>query len=113
VIAPSFGDIFFENSFKNGLLPVVLEADAVATLARESVAARPPLLTVDLEACTVAAPGGTRLPFSIQESRRQALLQGLDEVGLTLIRAAEIDRFQAADRSRRPWIHRRSAGRVR
>lgn len=113
VIAPSFGDIFFENSFKNGLLPVVLEPDGVAALARESATQRPPVLTVDLEACAVGAPGGTRLPFAIQDSRRRALLLGLDEVDLTLARTAEIERFQTADRSRRPWIHRRAAGRVR
>ena len=113
VIAPSFGDIFFENSFKNGLLPVVLEPDGVAALAREGAAAHPSLLTVDLEACAVGVPGGTRLPFAIQDSRRRALLLGLDEVDLTLARTAEIDRFQTADRSRRPWIHRQAAGRVR
>jgi 3-isopropylmalate/(R)-2-methylmalate dehydratase small subunit len=112
VIAPSFGDIFFENAFKNGLLPVVLEPEGVATLARESAAADPPLLTVDLEACTVGAPGGTSLPFTVQDSRRRALLLGLDEVDLTLARAPEIDRFQAADRARRPWIHRSAARRA-
>ena len=105
VIAPSFGDIFFENSFKNGLLPVVLEPDGVATLARESAAQRPPVLTVDLEACTVGAPGAAPVPFAIQEGRRRNLLLGLDEVGLTLTHGGDIDRFQAADRAHRPWIY--------
>jgi 3-isopropylmalate/(R)-2-methylmalate dehydratase small subunit len=106
VIAPSFGDIFFENSFKNGLLPVILEPDGVATLVREITAAQRPVLTVDLDQCVIAVPGGSTLSFTIPESRRAALQMGLDEVDLTLARAAEIDAFQAADRSRRPWIYR-------
>jgi len=106
VIGPSFGDIFFENSFKNGLLPVVLERDEVATLVREVTAAQRPVLTVDLEQCAIVVPGGSTLSFTIPDSRRTALLMGLDEVDLTLARAAEIDAFQAADRSRRPWIYR-------
>ena len=110
VIAPSFGDIFFENSFKNGLLPVVLEPDGVAALARAIAEAPSPVLTVDLEACTVGAPRGPQLPFTIQEGRRRNLLLGLDEVGQTLTQSADIDRFQAADRVRRPWIYPERAG---
>jgi 3-isopropylmalate/(R)-2-methylmalate dehydratase small subunit len=110
VIAPSFGDIFFENSFKNGLLPVVLEPDGVAALARAIDEAPSPVLTVDLEACTVGAPRGPELPFTIQEGRRRNLLLGLDEVGQTLTHGADIDRFQAADRVRRPWIYPERAG---
>ena len=113
VIAPSFGDIFFENSFKNGLLPVVLEPDGVATLVRETAAARAPVLTVDLDSCAVGVPGGSSLPFTIQEGRRRALRMGLDEVDLTLARVAEIDAFQAADRSRRPWIYRQGERHIR
>ncbi len=106
VVAPSFGDIFFENAFKNGLLPIVLEPAGVMTLLRETAAAPTPILTVDLVACTLGAPGATILSFTIPESRRRALLEGLDEIDLTLARAAEIHAFQAADRSRRPWIYR-------
>lgn len=113
VIAPSFGDIFFENSFKNGLLPVMLEPDGVATLVREAAAARTPVLTVDLEPCAIGVPGGSTLSFTIQESRRRALQMGLDEVDLTLARAAEIDAFQAADKSRRPWIYRQHDRHIR
>ena len=105
VIAPSFGDIFFENSFKNGLLPVALAPEAVAALARMIAEAPSPVLTVDLEACTVGAPGGPPLSFAIQEGRRRNLLLGLDEIGQTLTHGADIDRFQAADRHRRPWIY--------
>jgi 3-isopropylmalate/(R)-2-methylmalate dehydratase small subunit len=109
VVASSFGDIFFENSFKNGLLPVVLDADRVAMLVDDAASRRPPLLTVDLESCTVGPPAGGGFPFAIQEGRRQALLAGLDEIDVTLARRADIDAFQAADRARRPWIYRRSA----
>lgn len=105
VIAPSFGDIFFENSFKNGLLPVMLDGDKVAALADAIGGAPEPVLAVDLASCTVGVPGSSALSFHIEESRRRALLLGLDEVDLTLTRAADIDAFQAADRSRRPWIY--------
>ncbi len=107
VVAPSFGDIFFENSFKNGLLPIVLETEGVAMLVREVSAARQPVLTVDLELCSLGVPGSPTLTFRIQETRRRALLMGLDEVDMTLARTGEIDDFQRADRSRRPWIYRR------
>lgn len=78
----------------------------MATLVREVTAAERPVLTVDLEQCAIIMPDGSTLSFTIPESRRTALQVGLDEVDLTLARAAEIDAFQAADRSRRPWIYR-------
>ena len=105
VIAPSFGDIFFENSFKNALLPVQMDAQDIAALIAGM--ARTPTLTVDLTALQVKASDGLTVPFGVQESRRQALLQGLDEVDLTLARTGEISAFQAADRVRRPWIYAR------
>ena len=101
VVAPSFGDIFFNNCFQNGLLPVVLEEQAIAALARQA----PAPVTVSLEACTVTAPSGECWTFAIEKRRRTALLQGLDEIGTTLTRADRIARFQAADARRRPWIH--------
>jgi 3-isopropylmalate/(R)-2-methylmalate dehydratase small subunit len=106
VIAPSFGDIFFNNCFQNGVLPVMLDAAAVERLAGE-IAADPErnLLTVDLERRRVVAPGGEEFAFAVDERRREALLEGLDEIGLTRKREAEIAAFQAADRVRRPWIY--------
>jgi 3-isopropylmalate/(R)-2-methylmalate dehydratase small subunit len=106
VLAPSFGDIFFNNCFQNGVLPVMLDAAVVERLAAE-VAADPErnLLTVDLERLLVVAPGGEEFAFAIDERRREALLEGLDEIGLTRKREAEITAFQAADRGRRPWIY--------
>jgi 3-isopropylmalate/(R)-2-methylmalate dehydratase small subunit len=105
VVAASFGDIFFENSFKNGLLPVALDLREVTALAEAVQAGGSPQLTVDLQACTVEAAGGPRFRFTVQDSRRQALLRGLDEVGITLTHGDRIDAFQAADRARRPWIY--------
>lgn len=106
VIAPGFGDIFFNNCFQNGVLPVVLPADAVQSIA-EQVAVDPAgrLITVDLEACVVVAPDGGRHPFTVDDLRRDGLLQGLDDIGLTLRRAGEIDAFQARDRRARPWVY--------
>ena len=101
VIAPSFGDIFFNNCFQNGLLPVVLDEQRIAALAQSA----PAPVTVDLEACVVVAPTGERWPFSVEARRRTALLQGLDEIGATLSRASAIADFQSADAVRRPWIY--------
>jgi 3-isopropylmalate/(R)-2-methylmalate dehydratase small subunit len=106
VIAPSYGDIFFNNCFQNGVLPVVLDAEAVETLAGEVEASQGAgKLTVDLAESVVVAPSGKRYPFAVEARRREAMLAGLDEIGVTLRRADEIAAFQARDRERRPWIH--------
>jgi 3-isopropylmalate/(R)-2-methylmalate dehydratase small subunit len=104
VIAPSFGDIFFKNCFQSSLLPIVLPAQELEALAEE---ARAPgaRFTVDLERTTLTTPGGRVVPFEVNAARREALLEGLDDIGLTLKREAEIAAFAAADRERRPWIH--------
>jgi 3-isopropylmalate/(R)-2-methylmalate dehydratase small subunit len=105
VIAPSFGPIFFNNCFQNGMLPVVLPGGAVAEFIAMAEAAPGAEFTVDLEAKTVTPPRGEPVAFDLDEMRRQGLLRGLDEIGLTLGRAAEIDAFQARDRAERPWIY--------
>jgi 3-isopropylmalate/(R)-2-methylmalate dehydratase small subunit len=107
VIGTSFGDIFANNCFQNGLLPVVLSADAVAELAREvEASANGAPTTVDLEAQEVVGPSGARYPFQVDPLRRRALLDGLDAIGATLAREAEISGFQARDRNERPWVYR-------
>jgi 3-isopropylmalate/(R)-2-methylmalate dehydratase small subunit len=106
VVASSFGDIFFENAFKNALLPVVLPPDQVAALTGRLDAGNSQELTVDLERCEVRTPGGETFAFTIAPARRQALLDGMDEIDRTLGLSATLDRFQAEDRVRRPWIHR-------
>lgn len=110
VIAPSFGDIFYNNSFKKSLLPLRLSAEIVEDLARRvSEEANPQRLplTVDLRACTVRGPQAHSpvIPFEIDPSRRDTLLEGLDEIGVTLKHDAEIAAFQAADSTRRPWVY--------
>ncbi len=106
VIAPSFGGIFFNNSFRNGLLPVELPIEQVRDLADQVThSGGREKLTVDLENNQVIAPNGTRYAFSTPELLRQMLLQGIDEIGLTLSRRAEIDAFRMADRNKRPWAY--------
>jgi len=104
VIGTSFGDIFFNNCFQNGLLPVVLPAEAAAALAREvEASANGAPTTIDLEAQEVVGPSGARYPFQVDGNRKRALLQGLDDIGLTLSHADAIAAFQARDRNERPW----------
>ncbi|MBI2468948.1 MAG: 3-isopropylmalate dehydratase small subunit [Candidatus Rokubacteria bacterium] len=104
VVAPSLGDIFRENCFKNGLLPVLLPADAVAAL-RGRLSERPgAMVTVDLEARTVTAPGGATYPFEIDPFRREMLLTGQDEIAVTLGYEARIAEFEAGHRAELPWV---------
>ena len=106
VMAPGFGEIFFNNCFKNFVLPVVLEEQIVGDLAGQvSRNGGGGELTVDLEACTVSGPDRAPHAFTIDASRRAALLEGLDDIGVTLQREDEIAAFQATDRTRRPWIY--------
>ncbi len=103
VIAESFGDIFFNNCFQNGLLPVRLPADAVRRLA-DQCTGEDAQVTVDLRQQTVAFPRGERIEFAIEPMRRTAMLEGLDEIGLTLKHAEAIAEWQAADAVARPWV---------
>lgn len=110
VIAPSFGPIFYNNCFQNGVLPVRLPLEVVEMLAAMVRQAPDAELTVDLERKQVLAPKGPPIDFDLDEMRRQALLKGLDDLGLTLSREAEIAAFQNADAASRPWIYRPGAG---
>jgi len=104
MIAPSFGDIFFNNSLKNGLLPIVLNKDAVAALLSD-VAARPETgMTVDLESQIVIGPKGDRHTFTIDAFRKNCLLKGLDEIGFTLELSGEIDAFERAYKKEFDWV---------
>ena len=106
IIGSSFGDIFFANCFQNGILPIIVDKEIVEGLAAEvqhtQGAGR---IGIDLEAQTITSPAGAQHRFEIDPRRREGLLQGLDEVALTLQRDPEILAFQAADRAARPWIH--------
>jgi 3-isopropylmalate/(R)-2-methylmalate dehydratase small subunit len=103
VVAPSFGDIFFKNCFQNSVLPVVLPMREIAALAAE--AREGGLFAVDLERQVIATPGGSEVAFDVNPVRREALLEGLDEIALTRRREPDIAAFQAEDRRRRPWIY--------
>jgi len=106
IIGSGFGDIFFANCFQNGILPIVLDKAIVDSLAADIEAAQGAgRVSIDLEARIIASPSGKRHSFDIDPRRREGLLQGLDEVALTLQRDDEIRAFQSADRDARPWIH--------
>jgi 3-isopropylmalate/(R)-2-methylmalate dehydratase small subunit len=107
VIAPGFGEIFFDNACENGLLPVVLPDAQVAGLAAQIEEAELPRLTVDLERCMITAPDGEEISFAVPGERRTALLEGLDETSLILRHESEIDAFQAQAASARPWLYGR------
>jgi 3-isopropylmalate/(R)-2-methylmalate dehydratase small subunit len=106
IVGSGFGDIFYNNCFQNGLLPVVLDPAAVQAIAREVEETQGTGgVSVDLEKCEVITPSGRRYAFEIEPRRRTALIEGLDEIGATLKRDAEIRAFQARDRENRPWVH--------
>jgi len=106
IIAPSFADIFFNNSFKNGLLPIVLSDSEVDELFRQVEAEPGYQLHIDLEAQTVIRPDGKILNFEIDAFRKHCLLQGLDDIGLTLLEGDEISAFEIRHRTRQPWLFR-------
>lgn len=104
VIAPSFADIFFNNCFKNALLPIVLNEDIVSELFKNLHEQEGYSLTVDLpRQCVVTSDGG-EIPFDIDEFRKQSLLKGLDDIGLTLEHAEAIRTYEADKRQQSPWL---------
>ena len=106
VIAPSFGPIFYNNCFQNGILPVILPMDAVRDLAREVEETQGQgKIKVDLEKCVVVSPSGKETPFTVDALRRESLLQGADQIELTRRREAQIKSFQSRDREKHPWIY--------
>ncbi len=104
VIAPSFADIFFNNCFKNGLLPIVLSEAQVDQLFNEVHAFPGYQLTIDLERQVIVKPQGEEIPFEVQAFRKYCLLNGLDDIGLTLRHAEKIREFEAKRRIEQPWL---------
>ena len=104
VVAPSFGDIFFNNSLKNGLLPVVLEADRVAALRTRLAAAPGAEMRVDLETCTVALGSEPPIAFTIDSLMREKLLEGLDDVALTEKLGGDLASFEAGYYRDKGWL---------
>lgn len=103
VIAPSFGDIFYANALKNGLVPAAIDAEAAASLAARCLAVPHTLVTVDLQALTVRWDNQTAA-FTIDPFSRDLLLTGQDEIAFTLGMSAEIDAFEARHGARKPWL---------
>jgi 3-isopropylmalate/(R)-2-methylmalate dehydratase small subunit len=104
IIAPSYADIFFNNSFKNGLLPIVLTEPQVDALFNEAFAFPGYTLTIDLERQRVVKPDGAEIPFEVQAFRKYCLLNGFDDIGLTLRHAEKIKAFETARLAQKPWL---------
>jgi 3-isopropylmalate/(R)-2-methylmalate dehydratase small subunit len=110
IIAPSYADIFFNNCFKNGLLPIVLPEQQVARLFDETAAFPGYQLTIDLERQVIVTPNGDALPFEVQAFRKYCLVNGFDDIGLTLRHADEIRAFEAQRLATKPWLAHTLAG---
>ncbi|SMG02271.1 3-isopropylmalate dehydratase small subunit [Burkholderia singularis] len=110
IVAPSFADIFFNNCYKNGLLPIVLTEQQVDHLFNETYAFNGYQLSVDLDAQLVRAPDGREYPFEIAAFRKYCLLNGFDDIGLTLRHANEIRQFEAQRLAQQPWLDNKLIG---
>ncbi|MDQ1315930.1 MAG: 3-isopropylmalate/(R)-2-methylmalate dehydratase small subunit [Pseudomonadota bacterium] len=104
IIAPSYADIFYNNCFKNGILPIVLDAAVVERLFRECEASEGYRLEVDLDRQTVTTPGGEVLAFEVDAERKHRLLNGLDDIGLTLLQADRIRAYEERRKQEAPWL---------
>ncbi len=105
VIAPSFADIFYNNCFKNGILPIRLPKEQVDLLLDDAARGANAVITVDLERQEIAGPDGSAIHFEVDPFRKHCLLNGLDDVGLTLEKAAKIDAYEAEQRRTQPWLY--------
>ena len=104
IIAPSFADIFFNNCFKNGMLPIVLSADDVDILFKETVAAEGYMLNIDLSSQTITSPSGKAFKFNVDTFRKHCLLNGLDDIGLTMQHQDAIKAFETKHKVAQPWL---------
>ncbi|MBI0432236.1 3-isopropylmalate dehydratase small subunit [Roseomonas sp. KE0001] len=109
VIAPDFADIFHNNSFKNGILPVKLPREICDQLMEDARMGENARLTIDLERQVVVRPNGEEIPFEIDPLRRHLLLNGLDDIGQTMQRASAIDGYEAKRRAAQPWLYQDAA----
>jgi len=104
VIAPSFADIFYNNCFKNGILPIVLDAAIVEQLFQQTEASEGYRLSIDLSEQTVTTPSGQSFAFEVDEFRKYCLLNGLDDIGLTLQRVDDIKAYEQKRKAEAPWL---------
>ena len=105
IISTSFADIFYNNCFKNGILPITVAREELEALMADASDRENPVLTVDLEAQTITRPNGATLSFAIDEFRRECLLEGLDDIGLTMQKVGLIDAFEKTQRTEQPWLY--------
>ena len=104
VISTSFADIFYNNCFKNGILPITVSADDRDALMADAADVENPELSIDLETQTIRRPNGVEVSFEIDPFRKQCLLEGLDDIGLTLEKGGSIDSFEATRADEKPWL---------
>ncbi len=104
VIAPSFADIFYNNCFKNGILPIKLPQEICDKLMKAAENGANATFTVDLQAQEIQMPDGEKVPFSTDAFRRHCLLNGLDDIGLTLEKKPKIDTYETARKTEQPWV---------
>ena len=104
VISTSFADIFYNNCFKNGILPITVSADERDALMADAADVENPELSIDLETQTIRRPNGVEVSFEIDPFRKQCLLEGLDDIGLTLEKGGSIDSFEATRAEEKPWL---------
>jgi len=104
IIAPSFADIFYNNCFKNGILPVALPQEQVDLLMDDAQRGANAIVTVDLDKQEITGPDGGTIRFEIDPFRKHCLLNGLDDIGLTLQKAKKIDDYEARQRQAQPWL---------
>ena len=104
VISTSFADIFYNNCFKNGILPITVSADERDALLADAADVENPELSIDLETQTIRRPNGVEVSFEIDPFRKQCLLEGLDDIGLTLEKGGSIDSFEAIRSEEKPWL---------
>ena len=104
VIAPSYADIFFNNCFKNGILPIILSADIVDTIFNEIEATEGYQLKVDLPSQTITKPNGETISFDVDDFRKHCLINGLDDIGMTLEHVADIKAYEEKRKQQAPWL---------
>lgn len=104
VIAPSFADIFFNNCFKNGILPIVLPQEVVDVLMKDAEKGANARMTIDLEAQTVTTSDGESFAFEVDSFKKHCLLEGLDDIGLTMEKVSSIDTYESRNAMERPWV---------
>ena len=106
IVSTSFADIFYNNCFKNGILPVTVSAQELEALMADASDRENPVLTVDLHTCEITRPNGAVVSFEVDDFRRDCLLDGLDDIGLTMQKVAMIDAFETEQREHQPWLYR-------